>query len=276
MQTEGKNQNMYKIFQFGKSFDYIVVGKNELAVFCTFNLNIYHTIRIKHGRAYIPPSIGWHERGSSMKKIAIKLLLLAALAAAFGFSYAEDVTGELSDNLIRLHIVANSDSDYDQTLKLELKDSINRLIGEMVEGTDTKQKAEKIIQNALPEIEAFANRFLEEKKAPYSASAQYGHFDFPTKNYENVTLPSGTYDGLKINLGSAAGQNWWCVMFPPLCFTNDVLSYMPERSEAYLNDQLDEESFRIITTAGDDDITIHFKFKIVEIFENLKQSFHWE
>ena len=142
-----------------------------------------------------------------MKKIGIKLLLLAALAAAFGFSYAEDVTGQLSNQMIRLHIIANSDSDYDQALKLELKDSINHLIGKMVQDADTKTEAEEIIQNSLPEIEAYANRFLEEKEAPYSASAQYGHFDFPTKNYENVTLPSGTYDGLKINLGSGTGKN---------------------------------------------------------------------
>lgn len=210
-----------------------------------------------------------------MKKIGIKLLLLAALAAAFGFSYAEDVTGQLSNQMIRLHIIANSDSDYDQALKLELKDSINHLIGKMVQDADTKTEAEEIIQNSLPEIEAYANWFLEEKEAPYSASAQYGHFDFPTKNYENVTLPSGTYDGLKINLGSGTGKNWWCVMFPPLCFTSDVLSYMPEQSEEYLSDQLDDEPFRIITTDEDSDLNIHFKFKLIELFENLKQHFHW-
>ena len=104
---------------------------------------------------------------------------------------------------------------------------------------------------------------------------RYGHFDFPTKNYENVTLPSGTYDGLKINLGSGTGKNWWCVMFPPLCFTSDVLSYMPEQSEEYLENQLDGESFRIITTDEDSELNIHFKFKLVELFENLKQRFHW-
>ena len=211
-----------------------------------------------------------------MKKIGIQILLLAVLVSAFGFSYAEDVTGQLSDQLIRLHIVANSDSDYDQSLKLKLKDSVNHMIGDLVSNAETKKEAEAIIQNSLPEIEAYANQFLRESNAPYSASAEYGHFDFPTKNYENVTLPSGTYDGLKINLGSGTGQNWWCVMFPPLCFTSDTLSYMPEQSEEYLNEQLDEESFQIITMDENSDVNFQFKFKLIELFENLKQAFHWE
>jgi len=124
----------------------------------------------------------------------------------------------------------------------------------------------------MSEISADANQFLKDEKAPYGATVQYGKFEFPTKYYQNVVLPSGKYDGLKINLGENAGHNWWCVMYPPLCFTNEVTAFMPSKSDTYLKSHLGEEEYSIISSDKSDSVPLHFKFKVVEIFEDIRQK----
>jgi len=207
-----------------------------------------------------------------MKKIIICLSCLLVLTTAFGFSYAQDMNKNLSDNLIRLHIVANSDSAYDQNLKLKLKDHVNALISEKTKSAHNKQEAEQLIKNSMSDISLDANAFLKEQNAPYSAKVEYGKFEFPTKYYQNVVLPSGKYDGLKINLGKNAGHNWWCVMYPPLCFTDQVTAFMPSQSNDYLKSHLGEEEYSIISADEEDSVPLHFKFKIVEVFEEIRQK----
>lgn len=135
-------------------------------------------------------------------------MLLSALVLAI-CAYAADVRDDLSDSLIRLHVIAESDSDYDQSVKLAVRDEILRA----TEGLDKKNT------NAFTAAaESAANRYLTDHDIPYRANAVYGLFEFPEKEYKGFTLPAGKYRGVRVILGRGEGQNWWCILYPPLCF----------------------------------------------------------
>lgn len=119
------------------------------------------------------------------------------------------------ENLIRLHILAASDSDYDQALKLKVRDAI--LAAGVFEAAEDADGAEAMTAEAEQAALDIANRVLYEEGAPYGARIEYGLEVYPTREYEGIRLPAGEYRSLRIVLGEGEGQNWWCVLFPPLC-----------------------------------------------------------
>lgn len=189
----------------------------------------------------------------------ISLVLSVAITA-----YSDGIQEDLQDNLIRLHIIANSDNDDDQTVKLKVR---NAVLGEMGEKIESESKSE-IIEN-LDEIEETANRVLDENGFDYTAKAVYGKFDFPRKEYKGMTLPAGEYYGVRIILGNGAGHNWWCVMYPPLCVSDDNSTVLSEKSQALLKSSLSPEAYDIITKS---DGEVAVKFKTVELVQELRQK----
>lgn len=123
----------------------------------------------------------------------------------------------------RLHVIANSDAAGDQSVKLLVRDAILRFTAEEASSCRDKQQAERYMNAHLAELEACANEVLAENGFPYTAKAVLGRFDFPDKTYGEVTYPAGQYDALRLVLGEGEGQNWWCVMFPPLCIVNEEI-----------------------------------------------------
>ncbi len=121
------------------------------------------------------------------------------------------------DNVIRLHILAQDDTATAQEIKLCVRDAVLDECGYMFEDATDITSASKTVEANIAHVESVANRILAEKGVDYSASAEWGHETYPTRVYENMTLPSGEYLSLRINLGDAEGKNWWCVLFPPLC-----------------------------------------------------------
>lgn len=125
----------------------------------------------------------------------------------------------IPDEAIRLRILANSDSDEDQALKRKVRDEVNAEITEWVEELTSIEDARELIQERLPEIEKIVARVLEEENSNQSYTVDYGrNVQFPTKLYGLFLYPAGEYEAILISLGEAAGANWWCVLFPPLCF----------------------------------------------------------
>lgn len=195
-----------------------------------------------------------------MKAIMTDILMAAGLALSLLLSsftgFAQECE-ELQGEVLRLHIPANSDSEYDQQLKLQVRDLVLEQYGTQLAEAKDLYAAEQLTAMLLPEIEQTCNAFLSQQGADYTATAQLCEMYFSTREYEDVTLPAGTYTALRITLGSGEGNNWWCVMFPPLC-----IPMAAERCEAdaIIPDEL-------LNT--DNNSNIEIKLAIFELFKKL-------
>jgi len=124
---------------------------------------------------------------------------------------------KIYENVIRLHILADDNSEEAQSVKLLVRDAILSECGDLFSETGDVIAAEETVEKNLSRVESVANRVLAENGMYYQAQAEYGYEEYPTRVYESFTLPAGTYRSLRIKLGKAEGNNWWCVLFPPLC-----------------------------------------------------------
>ena len=174
----------------------------------------------------------------------------------------------ISNNFLRLHVVANSDSTEDQILKYKIRDAVIDYMKPYFSNVNTKNDALNILNSQKNNINDLATKITTENGYNYPVNVSIGNFYFPTKEYSEIILPEGYYDALKIELGNAKGQNWWCVMFPSLCIIDSNNLSFSESSEQLLQENLSEEELSIISnTNTTPDIKI--KFKLIELFENL-------
>lgn len=205
-----------------------------------------------------------------MKKHFSKILLISFLIILFLIAnikyYTSAVSNELKENIFRLHIIANSDSNKDQELKLKVRDSIISFMKKIEKECDTKEDVINIVNSNISNFENIAQKTIKENGFNYDVSIEVGEFYFPTKYYGNISMPAGMYDAIKIEIGDAKGKNWWCSLFPPLCFTDISSGIVDEEANIQLEKNLDNEEYSIITSTSS---TYKLKFKLVEIL-NLK------
>lgn len=206
------------------------------------------------------------------KRSLIALALVICTAVVGAIIYSEKTVESLSDNLIRLHIIANSDAEIDQAVKLEVRDAVLNYLTGKLDLTNSTEASVAIIKEELPAIEEIAEEVLEKNGHTPTAYAEYGAYAFPTKQYENIELPAGTYNALRITLGEGAGQNWWCVVFPPLCFADSQNGKISEEADAKLKETLSAEQYDLITSTEEDAVPVQFKLKVVELVEEAKNS----
>jgi stage II sporulation protein R len=200
------------------------------------------------------------------RKIEISLILSFTIVILFSsFKNYTDSLKNIRESILRLHILANSDSESDQKMKYEIRDKILEFGGEYFYETDfslTKQEAKNTVSlnlNAIKEIsEEIVNQYGKNYKIEVSIENKY----FNTRQYDNITLPAGKYDSLVVRIGEAEGQNWWCVMFPPMCVP-------AAEGEQELSNVLDDGQLRIVT----EDVTYNIKFAVVEAVEELYNNF---
>ena len=146
--------------------------------------------------------------------------LALTLCMAFLFAYAAWVSlrqQTLADDLLRLHVIANSDSVQDQQVKLLVRDRVLEVTEPLLAEADDQDEVRRILSTHLQQITDAAQQVLTDQGMPYQLSAQMATEYYPTRKYDTFSLPAGQYTGLKIRLGAASGHNWWCVVFPPLC-----------------------------------------------------------
>lgn len=182
--------------------------------------------------------------------VALMLPLSAALPTH------EDA--ELYDNIIRLHVLANSDSDADQALKLKVRDGILDTVSALLDGVCDRDAAEEILLGNLSVIETDAARVLCEEGSDYAVRVTLTEEAYPTREYEGFTLPAGTYTSLRVLIGEAEGQNWWCVLFPQLCVTSTREAAVIGETEL-IEAGLTPSQVRIIT-GNSPDVVIKFRF----------------
>lgn len=213
--------------------------------------------------------LGGSQRSSVVFKIGVTVVASAAFTMAMLlFSYSEDVNKGLADNLIRLHVVANSDSAVDQELKRDIRDAVIDYMREELKSSKDVGQTEYIINNNIGMIEELAKNEINKKGKDYDVKAALGSYPFPTKTYGDITLPAGYYQALRVVIGKGEGSNWWCVLFPPLCFVDVTHGTLPDSVKENLKNALTSEEYNIIASANDDDdIPVKIRFKVVEFFQ---------
>ena len=172
---------------------------------------------------------------------------------------------KIYESVVRLHVLANSDSDEDQALKLRVRDAILSYVSPKVIDSNSREEAIEILQGELENIKKEAKRVVFEQGYEYNVEVTLTLEDYPTRNYESMSFPSGQYVSLRVLIGEAEGQNWWCVLFPPLCLS--AASDKSENEEAFIAVGLNSDQYKIITES--EDMTYYLRFKILEAIEGV-------
>ena len=199
----------------------------------------------------------------TVKKLSILGLILAFAVLCAG-NYLNREQRQLSEKLIRLHVVANSDSELDQALKLEVRDAVLEKVAKIIDLAEAQgEDPKEAIADSLPELYAAAQSRLEQLGSQQTVGIRLGNELFPTREYETFSLPAGIYTALRINLGKAEGHNWWCVVFPNLCMT----ASMDDLEQAATVAGLTSDQVSLITEDSDGYV---LKFKSIEILQSIK------
>ncbi len=200
---------------------------------------------------------------SKLKNIIILFALLFLYIFISAQSYVTAVSVDLSTAVFRLHILANSDSKNDQNLKIKVRDSLLNYMNDICANCTSKEEAIKLANEHKMDFQKVAENTIIENGYNYSVKINIDNFYFPTKNYGDISLPAGNYDALRVEIGKAKGQNWWCVMFPSLCFIDVSSGIVDNEAKENLKDNLDDESYSIISNHNSE---VKFKFKLIEFF----------
>lgn len=196
-------------------------------------------------------------------KFELSIIIALIISIFVGIDTCSADCEDIRENIFRLHVIANSDSQEDQQLKLAVRDRIISIGGDIFAQVHNKREAETIVRPMLSEIQRAAEDVIKEQGYDYPVKVTISNEYFNTRIYEKVTLPAGKYDALRVIIGSGEGKNWWCVMFPPMCLP------AAEETQA-LNQVLSEEDLQFVSEYQDYEV----RFKVIEWYENIKNWFH--
>lgn len=198
-----------------------------------------------------------------MEKKKIWLSMAIGIIMAFAVSvggFAKEC-GNIRQDILRLHVIANSDSDSDQQLKLKVRDAVLKEGKNIFDGSVNVENATEKIGKEKEKLISAAEKTVKENGFDYKVDVYVTNEFFPTRSYGKLTIPAGRYEAVKVTIGQAEGHNWWCVMFPPLC--------LPAAGESDVDMYLDEDESRVIKQ----DTKYDFRFKIVEWYESIRDRY---
>ena len=200
-------------------------------------------------------------------------LCLTCLLLAFLFTMAgqrqsdEAMAARIAPEILRFHVLANSDSDEDQQLKLRVRtlllDSIYEELGENASLDDTK---EYVLANK-DSLEQEAEDYMKAEGYDYPAHMEVTECYFPSKTYGDMVFPCGTYDAVRVEIGKGKGHNWWCVLYPPLCFVDSTYAVVPDSSREILRESLDAADYQALLKKQPE-VHIQIRSKFLELLEN--------
>ncbi len=198
-------------------------------------------------------------------KIILLSLLIGVIATTFYTlkTYSNQTFSSISNKIVRFRVLPNSNSNYDQALKLIVKDCIINYLDNDLNNFSSNEEALHHLNNKLNEIESYANKIVRSCGYNYNVTAKIQLSTFPTRSYSNISLPNGQYTTLVIEIGDATGDNWWCVMYPPLCFVDETMEIIPQTLDDELQNTLSNNEYNIVTNTT---FEYNVKFKIVELF----------
>ena len=194
-----------------------------------------------------------------MKKFELSLLIGLCITVILGSftTFAADCD-EIRGDVLRLHILANSDTAEDQALKLKVRDAVLENYSDIFNAPNTLDEAKQNAANHLDDITALAEKVIAENGYSYSVQVQMVNMYFETRQYDDFTLPAGMYDAVRITIGEAKGHNWWCVLYPPLCVN-------AAKSSNIINNTMNQDEADLVTRNPKYEV----RFAVVEWFENL-------
>ena len=202
--------------------------------------------------------------------ILIAILSVTILIISKEISKIEACTYDYKEKLIRFHVMANSDTDEDQELKLKVRDAVIDYLQPKLENSKSIEESEAIIKDEYANLEEISKNIISNNGYDYDVNIGLQYSDFPAKQYSSIVLPAGKYKALKIIIGKGEGKNWWCVMFPPLCFVDDQNGVIDEKTDSKLKEILTPEEYDLIMAKNKTEVNnLKFKFKITEVFQGL-------
>lgn len=199
------------------------------------------------------------KRKVSLCASALCFLIAYLILLTFKTAGEEELAARISPEILRFHVLAESNSSHDQNLKMGVKGLVLDYVRSQAPENSSKEELILWLKNHKTAIESMSEAWLSDQGASYPVTLQITRDYFPTKSYGDMAFPCGTYDALRITIGEGRGRNWWCVLYPALCFTDPVHAVVPEASKETLSSLLDEEDYHALLPP---DITAHEKPKI--------------
>ena len=205
-----------------------------------------------------------------IKTLYNRTLLLRAMACGLILTVLLNLAGfsaqcaALEENIVRLHVIANSNDEADQAVKLRVRDAVLREAEQWYGDAEDFDTAVTALCTHLESLEAAANSVLKAENLPYCAKAEVCEMYFPTRTYESFKLPAGRYRTLRISLGKAEGKNWWCVMYPNLCFANSMYEVDAGSGEK-LREVLDPKEYASVLQKGNYQV----RFKLLDLLNQV-------
>lgn len=200
---------------------------------------------------------------------------VAALAGGFLLCvlwsgiYASRIQAGIADGVVRFHVLANSDTAADQSLKLEVRDAVLAAFGEKLEGCTSKGESLAFLTACKEEIRQTAAAEIARAGYDYPVSVSLVREDFPEKTYGSLVFPAGVYDAVRIEIGEARGQNWWCVLYPQMCYVDAAWGEPTAEGREKLRQNLTAEEYAVVSAAEQTAQTPKIKLKIVEMWQGI-------
>ena len=195
--------------------------------------------------------------------VAIVILLVTMMALSFLPVHGERA---IYDTVVRLHVLANSDTEADQALKLTVRDTVLTTAAPYLEGCTTQAEAIAALTTHLSDLETAAAATITAEGYDYPVTVLLGEEDYPTRTYESCAFPAGTYVSLRVLIGEGEGQNWWCCLFPPLCLSAATAKNEADNEDAFIQVGLTKDQYGIITETGKTKYKV--RFKLLEVLED--------
>lgn len=194
---------------------------------------------------------------------AVIVYIFSGMEIVNGDSSSEKFQKNLASKIVRFHVIANSDTEEDQNLKLKVKDAVVTYTEKILRDSESLEETCKIIDSHTNEIIKIADNVIEENGYNYKVTIEYENCYFPAKTYGDITFPPGYYNSYNIRIGDSKGKNWWCVLYPPLCFVDSIHSVVPDESKQELQEVLGYDDYKaLIYGVNSEGYNVKFKFKI--------------
>lgn len=205
------------------------------------------------------------------KHILTFAIIIAGIITYILSNNSEDdssIQKDIAEKVIRFHVLANSDSEADQALKLKVKDAVVDYLNPYMSESQSLEQSKNILSEHTDNIIDIAQDIIISEGYDYTVNAYFCEDFFPTKSYGDVTLPAGDYTAYRIEIGKHEGKNWWCILYPPLCFVDATYGVLPDDSKDLLKNVLDEDEFNAVTGNINSNNT-QFRFKYLTFLNNI-------